>query len=566
MARIVSSGVMVSGRKTATQGDAQMDDMVIRGAKIIDGSGTPGYVADVVVRNGRIYAITTDYTGRADTVIDAQGLVASPGFIDIHTHSDFTLPLNPRAESKIRQGVTTEVLGNCGFSVAPALPGRVDMLRDYLAASAPWLEFRQTTFADYLDAFPATSVNTIMQVGHHTLRLMTMGHEDRAPHPQELAGMQALLDEALQAGALGLSSGLFTTPGGYAGAEELHHLGQTLHRHGAGYSTHIRDESNRVFDAVREAIEVGETCGIHVQIAHLKLSGTDNWGNADRLLEAVETARRRGVQVDCDQYPYTTATNPLRNLLPTWVQAGGMDAMLERLGEASTRARLQSDVEANGLNNFGRIPSWDDVRIAISPHQPEYAGRTIGDIARSRACDPLDAACNYLIADRGHTRILITCMSEDDVRTILRSPTMLVGSDGTSLAPYGVTAQGKPHPRFYGTFARVLGRYVRGAGLLSLPQALYKMTGGSATALGLVERGLLREGYWADITLFDPEQIADLATFDAPHQYATGISTVIVNGVVVIDHGEHTGALPGLVLRRGANGVETPQSKPRPAP
>jgi N-acyl-D-amino-acid deacylase len=532
-----------------------VDDLLIRGARVIDGSGAPGRIANVAVRDGRIVAVTTDNGGQAHRVIEAAGLVATPGFIDIHTHSDFTLPLNPKAESKIRQGVTTEVLGNCGFSVAPALPGKVDMLRDYLAASAPWLDFRETTFAAYMDAFPATAVNTVMQVGHHTLRLMAMGTEQRPPNAAELRHMQDLLREGLQAGALGLSSGLFTTPGGYADSDEMVALGHTLHQHGGRYSSHIRDEANHVFEAVQEAIAVGEACDIHVQIAHLKLSGMDNWGHASDLLAQIEAARQRGVQVDCDQYPYTAATNPLRNLLPTWVQAGGQAAMLERLALAETRERIRLDIEVQGLNNFGRIPSWDEVRIAISPHQPQYAGQTLGDIARSRGCDPLDAVCDYLIADQGHTRILITSMDEADVQTILCSPTTLVGSDGTSLAPYGITGQGKPHPRFYGTFARVLGHYVRDLGLLTLPQAIYKMTGGAARALGMVTRGLLREGYWADITLFDPDTINATATYAEPHQYATGISTVIVNGEVVIEDGEHTGALPGQVLRRRSHGV-----------
>jgi N-acyl-D-amino-acid deacylase len=532
-----------------------MDDLVIRGGQVIDGSGAPGRVADVTVTDGRIVAIDSGQARQARRTIDATGQVVAPGFIDIHTHSDFTLPLNPRAESKIRQGVTTEVLGNCGFSAAPALPGRVEMLRDYLAASAPWLEFRETTFADYLNTFPATSVNTVMQVGHNTLRLLAMEMEDRPPSPDELTLMQRLLEEALDAGALGLSSGLFTAPGIFAKTEELIALGHVLHRHGAGYASHIRDEANHVFEAVREAIAIGEACGIHVQIAHLKLSGTDNWGGAARLLAAIDAARQRGVQVDCDQYPYTAGSNPLRNLLPTWVQEGSMEVMLERLRLPAMRSRIREEIAAHGLNNFGRIPSWDAVRIAISPHQPGYAGQTLGDIARDRACDPLDAVCDYLIADRGHTRILVTSMAEEDVQTIVRSPTVLVGSDGTSLAPYGTTGQGKPHPRFYGTFPRVLGRYVRELGLLSLPQALYKMTGGSAAALKLADRGVLREGYHADITIFDPQTIADQATYDDPHRYAAGISTVIVNGVVVIDAGEHTGALPGQVLRRGPHGV-----------
>ena len=367
--------------------------------------------------------------------------------------------------------------------------------------------------------------------------------------------MQHLLEEALEAGALGLSSGLFTAPGIFAKTEEMIALGRVLQQYGAGYASHIRDEANHVFEAVREAIAIGEACGIHVQIAHLKLSGTDNWGGAARLLAEIDAARQRGVQVDVDQYPYTAGSNPLRNLLPTWVQEGGMEIMLQRLSQPTIRSRIREELAAHGLNNFGRIPSWDAVRIAISPHQPEYAGRTIDDIARNRTCDPLDAVCDYLIADRGHTRILVTSMAEEDVQEIIRSPTVLVGSDGTSLAPYGTTSQGKPHPRFYGTFPRVLGRYVRDLGLLSLPQAIYKMTGGSAAALRLVDRGLLREGYHADMTIFDPRTVAERATYDDPHQYAAGISTVIVNGVVVIDGGEHSGALPGQVLRRGPNGV-----------
>jgi N-acyl-D-amino-acid deacylase len=532
-----------------------MHDILIHGGQVIDGSGAPGRVADVAVKDGHLVALGSDATGQAHRVIDAAGRVVAPGFIDIHTHSDFTLPLNPRAESKIRQGVTTEVLGNCGFSAAPALPGQVDTLRDYLAASAPWLEFHETTFADYMRTFPTTAVNTIMQVGHNTLRLMAMGMEDRPPRANELALMRQLLAEALEAGALGLSSGLFTAPGIYADTEELVALGEVLRRHGGGYASHIRDEANRVFEAVREAITIGERCDIHVQIAHLKLSGMDNWGGAAGLLAEIDAARQRGVQVDCDQYPYTSGSNPLRNLLPTWVQEGGMEAMLQRLSQPAMRARMRQEIAAHGLNNFGRIPSWDAVRIAISPHQPEYAGRTVGDIAQSRACDPLDAVCDYLIADRGHTRILITSMAEEDVQDIMRSPTVLVGSDGTSLAPYGMTGQGKPHPRFYGTFPRVLGHYVRELGLMSLPRAIYKMTGGSAAALKLVDRGLLREGYRADITVFDPQTVADRATYDDPHQYAAGISTVIVNGVVVIDAGEHTGELPGRVLRRGPSGV-----------
>ena len=527
-----------------------MDDLLIRGGHVIDGTGAPGFDADVSVGAGRIAAIERRSSRAARRVIDARGQVVTPGLIDIHTHSDFTLPLNPRAESKIRQGVTLEVVGNCGFSVAPVLPDRVGMLREYLSASAPSLPFGETSFADYVRGFPATSVNVILQVGHNTLRLMTAGMESRPLTGAEASAMAVLLAEALTAGAWGLSSGLFTAPGCYADSAEILALARVLRRHGAAYSSHIRDEADHVGEAVREAIAVAEATGVHVQIAHLKLSGVDNWGGARRLLGEIAAARGRGLAVDCDAYPYDTATNPLRNLLPRWVVEGGIPAMLERLGRAEMRTRVRADIERHGLTNFGRIPSWDVVRVAISPNQPQDAGRTLGEIARRRRVDALDAVCDFLLADRGATRILITSMSEQDVQEITGTPWVTVGSDANALATSGVTSQGKPHPRSYGTHARLLGPFVREHRLLSLPAAIHKTTGAAAAALGLGDRGVLREGSWADVTVFDPARIADRATYDDPHQYAVGVSSVLVNGEVVVDGGDHTGVLPGRVLRR----------------
>src|SRR5256884_1731207 len=348
-----------------------MDDLLIRGGHVIDGTGAPGRDADVSIAAGRVVAIESRSSRPAYRAIDARGQVVAPGLIDIHTHSDFTLPLNPRAESKIRQGVTLEVVGNCGFSAAPALPDRVAMLREYLAPSAPSLPFAETTFTEYVAGFPASSVNVILQIGHHTLRLMTAGMENRPLTSAETSTMEILLAEALAAGAWGLSSGLFTAPACYADPAEIHALARVLRRHGAAYSSHIRDEADHVGDAVREAIAVAEATGVHVQIAHLKLSGVDNWGGAGRLRGEIAAAGGRGLAVDCDAYPYDTATNPLRNLLPRWVVEGGIPAMLERLGRAEMRTRVRADIERHGLTNFGRIPSWDVVRVAISPNQPQ---------------------------------------------------------------------------------------------------------------------------------------------------------------------------------------------------
>ena len=527
-----------------------MDDILIKGGEVVDGTGGAARRSDVAIRNGRIVALEENRTDSAERIIDAEGKIVAPGFIDIHTHSDFTLPLNPKAEGKIRQGVTTEVVGNCGFSVAPALPAKVEELRRYLSGSAPWLPFEETNFADYMDAWPEVAVNTVMQVGHNTLRLMATGMEDRAPEDDELRHMQEMLEEGLEAGALGLSSGLFTAPGCYSEPEELRALGAILKKHGGRYSSHVRDESHGVHDAISEAIDIGETCGVHVQLAHMKLSGTDNWGEAHLLLDQIEAARSRGVDVHCDQYPYDWGTNPLRFLLPTWLQEGGVEAMLKRLEEPYERSRIRQKIAEVGFNNFGRLESWDDIRIAISPHGAAEPGQTITDIARKQNCDEFDALFDIIIADKGATRILVRCMSEEDVRRIASEPTATVGSDGPCVSPYGVTGQGKPHPRLYGTFPRLIGRYARDLGLLSLPQAIHKMTGLAAGALGLVDRGLLLEDYAADIVLFDAGEIIDKATFDEPHTYPAGIETVIVNGVPVIEGERHTDALPGQLLRR----------------
>jgi N-acyl-D-aspartate/D-glutamate deacylase len=541
--------------RLVTQGFGAMRDILIRGGILFDGSGSPGVADDILISDGRIAAIGPNLAGSARQTIDAQGLAVAPGFIDIKTHSDFTLPINPKAESKVRQGVTTEIIGHCGFSVAPALPGKVDLLKDYLSPSAPWLPFKETTFPDYLDTFPATAVNAGMLVGHNTLRLMVMGMANRPPTADEMAAMIALLEDALQAGALGMSSGLFTPPGSYAQPAEMIALGHVLKRYNAGYFTHLRDESKHVLEALAEAIDVAEQCGVHVEVVHFKCSGTDNWGKAAQALQMIAAAKARGLDVDCDSYPYAAGSNPLKNILPAWVQAGGVEAMLARLGERETRERIRSDIARDGLNNWGRIPSWDCVQISISPNLPKYQGRTIGALAREQRRDPIDTLSQYLLDDKGATRVLVRSISEDDITDIVRSPTALVGSDGNCVATTGTVSQGMPHPRFYGTFPRIIDHYVREQAVLPLTAAIHKMTGATARALKLADRGLLREGFRADIAIFDPGDFRDRATYENPHQYPTGARTsVIVNGTLVVENASHTGALPGKVLRRDREG------------
>src|SRR5215210_5416607 len=319
-------------------------DLLIRNGLLFDGTGSAGVPGDVAISDGRIVAIGSKLPGDAGKIIDAAGLAVAPGFIDIKTHSDFTLPINPKAESKVRQGVTTEIIGHCGFSVAPALPGKVELLRDYLSPSAPWLRFRETTFANYLNTFPATAVNAGMLVGHNTLRLMVMGMEPRPPDASELNAMIELLEEALDAGALGLSSGLFTTPGSYAQPDEMLALCKVVELYHGSYFTHLRDESDTVLEALQEAIAIAEACRIHVQVVHFKCSGVNNWGKTARALEMLAAARARGLDIDCDAYPYTAGSNPLKNLLPQWVQAGGVTSMLERIANPQTRARIRDDI------------------------------------------------------------------------------------------------------------------------------------------------------------------------------------------------------------------------------
>jgi N-acyl-D-amino-acid deacylase len=294
---------------------------------------------------------------------------------------------------------------------------------------------------------------------------------------------------------------------------------------------------------------------VHVEIVHFKCSGMDNWGKAARALDMIAQAKARGLDVDCDSYPYAAGSNPLKNLMPQWVQAGGVETMLERLTRQDTRARIRADIARDGLNNWGRIPSWDCVRISISPNLPQFAGRTIGALAAERGQDPIDTVADYLVADKGATRVLVTSISEDDIRAIVGSKLALVGSDGNCVATYGTVSQGLPHPRFYGTFPRIISHYVREQGLIPLALAVHKMTGATARALKLRDRGLLREGYRADVAIFDPADFRDRATYADPHQYPTGDrTTVIVNGTIVVENASHTGALPGVVLRRDGDG------------
>jgi N-acyl-D-amino-acid deacylase len=377
-----------------------------------------------------------------------------------------------------------------------------------------------------------------------------LGFDDVQPTIEQQAEMERLVEEAMEQGARGLSTGLYYPPGFYTHTEEVIGLARVAARCGGIYASHIRNESDRLLEAVTEAIEIAEQAESQVEIAHLKLHGSQNWEGADRLLALLDDAQSRGVRVGCDQYPYAASSTWLVATLPYWAQTGGAKAIAERLSDPETRTRIRKDWEENraAWDNRGGVREWSDVLVTDCAPRPDVLGKSIAEIADAEGKDPLEAALDLIVISEGQAAGVFFDQLEDNVRTLMRHPLVVVGSDGNSLAPHGVLGQRKPHPRSYGTFPRVLGRYVREEKVLSLEEAVKKMTSITADRFGLTDRGVIREGAWADLVLFDAQTVADRATFTDPHQYPVGIPCVVVNGVVVIDQGQHTGALPGWVL------------------
>jgi N-acyl-D-amino-acid deacylase len=527
-----------------------MLDILIKDGIIVDGKGHPPFKAEVGIASGRIALVAKEIKQEASRTITAHGLHVTPGFIDPHTHSDLTLLANPQAESKIRQGVTTEVIGNCGQSPAPLSGAATEEIR--VRAMNLDLEITWASMAEYLERLrrPGTSVNVVALVGHNTVRGAVMGYDDLKPTSEQQVRMEQLVAEAMEQGAHGLSTGLFYPPGFYAQTEEVIGLARAAARYHGIYATHVRSETNHLFEAVDEAFEIGDRAEIRVQISHIKLEGYRNWGGVNRLLDMLDTARSRGAVVGCDQYPYTAGVSWLAYILPYWAQAGGAGMVGERLGDPQARVRLREDWIKNrcAWEERSGMREWADLLITDCPFRPEVQGQTIAEIAAADGTDPLDVVFDLINISEGLVECVCFGQSEDNVRLLMRHPLVTVGSDGDALAPYGVLSRSMPHPRYYGTFPRVLGRYVREEKVLSLEEAVEKMTSISAERFGLRDRGVIEERAWADLVLFNAETVADKATYNDSHQYPEGIPYVIVNGVVVIDQGEHTGALPGWVL------------------
>ncbi|MBN2336815.1 D-aminoacylase [Candidatus Bathyarchaeota archaeon] len=519
-----------------------MFDILLSGGRIVDGAGNPWYHGDIAVKDGRIAAIGKISEG-AETVIQLEGMVAAPGFIDTHSHSDLMLISEPRAEAKVMQGVTTEIVGQDGLGEAPVTDGTIKDWRKYLSGlnGDPDIEWTWRGMGGYLDALEKArpSINVASLVGHGNIRLCVMGMEDREPTGAELDEMRALTAESMEQGAIGLSTGLIYAPCIYADTPELVELCRVVAGHGGSFVVHIRNEGDRLLESIDEVAQVGRESGVHVHVSHFKAGGEANWGKSVHSLRRLEEARSGGVEMTFDQYPYIAGSTFLSSLLPPWVHAGGTDALLGRLRDEEARRRI-----ADELGESTRAERWESLLVTNlrTARNLPYEGKTMAEIAGARRQDPVTALMDIVVEEDNGAAMVSFTMNEDDVERIMSSPLGMVCTDGILL--------GKPHPRAYGAFPRVLGHYVR-RGVLRLEEAVRRMTSHPAQAFGLTGRGLLRPGFKADITVFDPKKILDTATYDDPRRHPEGIAHVIVNGVVTVSDGEHTGASAGQVHRHG---------------
>lgn len=525
-------------------------DLLFRGGTLLDGTGAPGRRADLGVCGEDIAAIGALEGAQARRVLEAAGLAVAPGFIDIHAHGDLFPLLCPEAPARLLDGVTTEVLGNCGESPFPQTPA---MLAERASgAERHGIAVDWATLDDYAARHDAArcGINRASLVGHGNIRLAVLGEADRPATEPELAAMCREAEAALDAGAFGLSSGLYYTPGMWARPGELEALCRPVARRGALYASHIRNEGDEIEAAIEEFVDVARATGVRLQLSHVKVSGAANWAKADQVIARLQAIRAAGIDLACDRYPYIASSTSLGSQLPGWAREGGRAAMLERLREPGTRARILAALEAD----FPSQAAWDALRIAdaASDAWRHAEGRSIRDLATEAGARPAELVLELLAASDGRTSIVHFTMCEENLRKWLRLPFVAIGSDSSSRSIEGPTARGKPHPRSYGASARVLGRYVREERLLSLPEAVHKLTGLPASRLGLKRRGVLRPGAAADITAFDPAGITDRATFELPQQYSTGIRYVLVNGALAVEDGRLTGARNGRFLRRGS--------------
>jgi len=525
---------------------AQRLDMIVRGGQVLDGTGQPPQRVDVGIIGDRIVRIGDLSSERAGQVIDATGLIVAPGLIDVQGQSGTTLLADGNGESHLRQGITTEIIGEGGspaFWTAGADDGE---------SLAPFgLAFDWKGFNGYFDRLRerGTTINVGTFVPATTVRRTVIGMDNRPPTADELGRMEAMVDQAMRDGAFGLSSALIYVPGTFAKTDELLALAKVAAKYKGIYISHIRGESFNLFNAIDEAIGIGRDAGLPVVIYHLKVGAKANWGRMNEAVAAIEKANAAGLQVSATMYPYTAGGTGLAATLPLWVQEGGREKMLERLKDPATRAKARQEIETklDGWENLLMAATFDGIQVASAPKDFDQSviGKRISQIATERKADPWEVYFQLLIESGGRIGALYHMMSEEDVATGLRAKFVTIGTDSSALRSEGVLAQGSPHPRSYGTFPRVLGKYARDEKVLSLPEAIHRMTGLAASQIGVRDRGLIRDRHIADLVVFNAATIKDTATYERPHQYPTGIEYVVVNGVTVLNPKGLTGARPG---------------------
>lgn len=527
-----------------------MYDLLFKQATVVDGTGAPGFTADVALAEGRFAAVAPRLDAPAARVIPAEGLVLAPGFIDLHCHFDAYHLEQPAGEIKIRQGVTLEVVGNCGASLAPLSSERAQMGVDY-CLSGPGRFTRAVdwrSYGEYAAKVEAARplLNVAGLVGHGSLRVAVMGFADRPASPAELDAMAGLLDDALAAGAVGMSTGLYYAPGLFAATDEVIALAKVVARRGGYYASHIRNEAEGLLDALDEALDIGRGSGAPVHVSHLKAAGTRNWGKADAVVAKLEAARRDGLDVTCDVYPYHFSSTSLQAVIPPWALEGGAPRLVARLQEPAERARVIRQIKEGipGWENIYHNAGWEKILISSvnSAENARVQGQSVAQAAAAAGADPFEWAMDLLVAERGAVNIIAGSMCEENVARFLTLPFAMIGSDG---AP----RSGKPHPRVYGTFPRVLRRFVRELQALTLPEAVRKMTSMTADRLRFADRGRVRVGLQGDAVLFDPATVSDTATFTDPCQYPAGIRAVTVAGRLVLDGQSTTGERPGRFRR-----------------
>ena len=529
-----------------------MFDILIKGATIVDGTGAKAWVGDAAIRGGRFAALDRHIPGIAGRMIDADGCTLTPGFIDIHCHSDFSLFDHPDADIKLRQGVTLEVLGNCGTSLAPL----ENLSRTLISADSDsdvgsWKHpLDWNSYDRYVRTLEAAglSINVAGLVGHGTLRLATMGASDKAPSPDKLDRMKSLLSQSMDEGAAGLSTGLVYAPGCFADTRELIELAGVTGGKGGYYASHIRNESDLIIAALEEIIRIGREAQIPVHVSHLKLAGKKNWALREMVVEMLTSARSEGLDITCDVYPYFHSCTTILALLPPWSLEGGMASLMPRIKDRRQRERIIGDITVGiaGWENMIDHTGLDKIVISSvqSPQRKKLEGKSIAQIATEAQLDPLQLLLDLVEAENGAVSIITESMNEETMVHFLTLPFAMVGSDGSP-------SRGRPHPRLYGTFPRVIRRLVRELEALSIEAAVHKMSGLTAQRLGLKDTGILRKGHRADAVLFDSLTFGDMATYDHPRSFPRGLVATIVNGEIVIDGEKHTGAKPGRFYRKG---------------